>query len=476
MNYHRANEGEGRSDGDLLRNLSRSADTPQDRSGTIWNPPDVLRLLTALEHHWKWIAVAPVLGVLATVGYLLFTGPSYDVGAQLMVRFGYELAAPPTVSTTQASQQVIPISKRLEDITAEVQIMKDPRIVREVVEGLGEDFFYGEDEPVTFLQKVKRLFKDSISYTKETVRGLLVKIGILPELSKLDRIVAALQTYLTIEHVSRSDVVEVHLLYPDPRLGEEVLSRFVDTYLERREKVYGDDRVSTFFARELGQLNRSLLEAESSYSLERQKLAAWSIDDQRSLAVQRRETLRSALQEATATVQVANARIVEIDKQLAELPREGLLKERGDTRLLVAATQSKVEALTRDIAGVENELKAMEEAGLTLSRKLRDVERLRLAQQHYQQGSDEARISAEIAKAQISNVVVIAEPQAGVTPAAPRVPRLLLLALVLSVLGACGLVLLFDALRPKVRSNGDIVGLVDGRAIVRALGEHGRGR
>ncbi|NVP55368.1 GumC family protein [Mycoplana rhizolycopersici] len=551
MNQYRASEIGRRAETDG----SRTAPHEDGRMGTnarssvIWTPPDVLKLLTALAHNWIWIAIAPVIAVLASIVYLLLINPSYDVGAQLMLRFGNELSAPPTVST-QTTQQVIPISKRIEDITAEVQIMKDPGIVREVVEGLGEDFFYGEDPAVTFVQKVKRFVKHTVNYVKEQVRGVFVRIGILPELSKLEMVTVALQRYLSISHVTRSDVIELQLSYPDPRGGEELLRRFIATYMAKREDIYTDDRVPHFFASELAKLDKALLVAEDSYSAERQKLSAWSIDDQRSLAVQRREQLTRALQDAGSTVEAANARIGEIDRQLAALPeripsstsqrpnalrealelkqfdirlqvqsesrragprspqveglseqikdldaylsgqparvpgeavtvpnplREALLKDRADALLQSASTERKAASLSRDLAKAEDELKAIEEAALLLSRKLRDVERLRLTQQRFQQGSDDARIAQEIAAAQISNVVVIAEPQAGVTPASSRM-RLLMLAAGLSLLATCGVILLLDALRPKVRSDQDVAGLVDGRTIVRAIGERGAGR
>lgn len=514
----------------------------------VWNPPDVLKLLTALISRWPWILIAPLVGIAATICYLLMANPTYEIGAQLMVRFGHELAAPATLST-QPGQQVVPVSKRPEDTTAEVQIMKDPKLVREVVESLGEDYFYGEDVPVTFVQKMKHFAKMSVRNTKELARNILVWIGVLPELTKLDNVVMALQYYISIEHVTRSDIVELKLSYPDPRAGEEILRRFIAAYLAKREQIYRDRQITTFFAGELDKINKALVSAEESYSADRQKLATWSVDEQRALAVQRREKLLRDLQDAQSSIQVTTEQIAELERELTDLPewvsssmsqksnalrealelkrfelklqaeaegrrtgtrssqvqsltqqiknleeylageparvrgedvtvpnplREAILRERSDARLLVATTRKKAETLSHDLAQITAELEALEEAGLTLTRKQRDVERLRLTQQRFQQGNDEARITSEIAAAQISNVAVIAEPMAGVAPATPRVLRLLVMAIGLSVVAACGLILLFDTLRPKIRSNNDILGLVEGGTIVQAVGESGR--
>lgn len=545
MNYH-STETDRTADMKPRPRSSAEAAVPK----IVWSPPDLLRLLTALAHGWRWIAAAPIVALAATIGYLMFTDPTYEVGAQLMVRFGNELSAPPTVST-QSSQQVIPISKRLEDITAEVQIMKDPQILRRVVEDLGDDFFYGEDEAVTFFQRAKRLLKHSVTLVREQARAMLVSLGILPELSRLDRVIAALQLYLSVEHVSRSDVIELKLAYPDPRLGEEVLRRFIAAYLAKRESIYTDSQISTFFSGELQRIDRSLVEAEDSYSADRQRLAAWSVEDQRGLAVQRREALLRELRDAVSTLSVTRTRIAEIDRQMAAQPEwiassisqqpntlrealelkqydlklqvqaesrragsrsplvEGLseqikdldvylsgqparmagedvtqanplrgilAKDRGEADMLLAATTARMDGLRRDVAAVEGELKSLEEASLALDRKARDVERLRLTRQRFQQGSDEARIAEQIAAAQISNVVVIAAPEAGVMPASPRSVRLLLLALALSVVAACSVILLLDALRPRIRSNRDILQHVGGATIVRAVVTRGRRR
>lgn len=512
---------------------------------TIWSPPDVLRLLTALAQNTIWLIVAPILGLLVTVAYLLMNDPTYDVGAQVMVRYGQELAAPATVSATR-SQQVIPLSKRIEDITGEVQIMKDPTIVREVVDRLGVGFFYGEDEAVTLVQKIKKLIKNTIKGLKEGIRNAFVKIGLLPELSKLDRVVLVLQSSITIEHVTRSDVIEVKIGYPDPDLGAILLREFLDVYLAKRREVFRDDRVTVFFENELVGIAEKLQTAEETYQGLRENNQAWLIEDQRRMAVESRENLLRELEQAQSVINVSQAQIAKLDQELAALDefvpasnsktrnlvrddlrlklidlrlaleaeksrsgvrsqqvqslegqiaslqesiaaeplqitdiqveeanpmRKSLEAQRKDAELTVVSTQERVRNLQTDIATLEKELRRIGTIGMALAQQFREIERYRDTQISYQRALDDARITTEISAASISNVVVIAEPQGSVAPVKPRVFRLMVISIILSLIAVSGILLVIDALRPKVRSNNDILAFVESPTIVRAVAE-----
>ncbi len=514
----------------------------------LWTPPDAFRILSALSNNAVWLLIAPILALALTVLYIQISNPSYEIGAQVMVRFGQELAAPPTVSA-QSRQQVVPISKRLEDTTAEVQIMKDPELVRLVVEDLGVDFFYAEPEPVTLLQKIKRALSHIVRDIKEGIRSFMVRIGVLPELSRKDRVILYLQSALSIEHVSRSDVIELKLKYPDPELGEEILRRFLKHYFEKREKIYRDDMISAFFAGEIEPIEQALKAAEDEYRATRESLRAWSVEDQRSLRVRRHEALSQELGDTLSAIASAKARLREIEEALARTPefvpslssrhanpmrdqlelklidlelqldsdkrrfgeksqqvlglmrkieelkgrlatepeivqnevvtksnplREALKKEKLDTELMISGSEVHAENLRAELAGLEQKLGELDGAGLALMRKLRDVERLRRKYERYQDGLDEARIASAISEANISNVVVIADPDGGVAPVKPRVFRLFVVAILFSLIAASGLILLIDSLRPKIRSNRDIVDQVGERTIVRAVAEKGR--
>jgi uncharacterized protein involved in exopolysaccharide biosynthesis len=521
---------------------------PQMRGG-IWTPPDVMRLLAVLAQNLGWLALSAAAGLLATIGWLLITSPTYEIGAQVMVRVGTEMAAPATVSAS-GTRQIIPMSMRIEDITAEVQIMKDPALVRETVASLGEDFFFGEDPAVTLLQRLKKLVKDAVSDTKEAVRNALVKVGLLPELAPLDRVVLLLQTVLSIEPVTRSDVIELTLLYPDPGAGEAVLRRFLDIYLAKRRDIFLDGRVSDFFAAEVASVDARLLAAEDDLAAFLRDNQAWQIASQIDLAVAGRAALRQDLDAARTTLAVEEERLRQIEADIAgqeafepassstrrnqvrdelrlklvelqlevdaETARSGprsqqvqsltdqiarlreiiaaeperiddstvqaanpllqsLRARQTETRTTLATTLARIDTLTARIAEVEADLERMQRMAALLARKQQDLDRLRVERQAYRQALEEARVAAAVSEARLSNVVVFAEPQGGVAPAKPRLSRTVMIGLVLSLMAASGVILIVDALRPRVRDNADLARLAGPQVMVRAVADARRG-
>ncbi|MGB8815070.1 MAG: Wzz/FepE/Etk N-terminal domain-containing protein [Paracoccaceae bacterium] len=527
----------------------RAGPNPTDTAAgrqVVWTPPDVLRLLAVLGNNLKLLMLTPLVAVLATVIYLLATSPTYTVGAQLMLRPGLEMTPPATISV-QSNQPSGSVATRIEDVTAEVQIMKDPALVHEVAMTLGEDFFFGEDPPVTFMQKVKSVVKHTISGTKAALRGALVKIGLLPKLSRMDLIEIVLQRSIEISPVTRSDIIELSLAFPDPRAGEEVLRTFIAVHTARRDAIFRDTRIPDYFDAELKKIEAALSKSEEVYRTTRATLKGWSIDDQRTLGVERRESLLQMIGDTSTEAAVMTARIADIDRQLSDLParipssinelpnpmlnelslrrvdlqlkleaerrltgsraaqaqnleeqlatldgiiagqpsrvtgdavtvtnplHDSMVGARADAELQRAALHQRLETLNQELAKTEARLQGIDTASVQLARMERDLIQLRASQDRFQRGREEARIAADIAGARISNLTVVAQPQAGIAPDKPRVFRLLLIAAIGALMAATGALLLQDALRPRVRGNSDISTLTGGKVIVRAVAEN----
>ncbi len=515
------------------------------RTSVIWNPPDFMRLLSALGSRWKTLVTVPVLAVLAAAVYLIASNPTYTVGAQLMLRPGAELAMPATVSV-QTNQPNSGGFTRLEDVTAEVQIMKDPALVATATAALGEDFFFGEAPPQTLFQTLKSYAKGAVSDLKAAARGALVSIGLLPELSRMDLVELMLQKSLTINHVTRSDMIEVSLAYPDPVAGEKVLQTFLDAYLARRNEIYADRRVPEYFAAELAVIEGRLVETEDQYRNTRASLKAWSIEEQRDIGVGRREKLIENISSAGTEIAETEARLAGIDavlkglperiessvaetvnpvvsdlhlqkiklaldleverrlrgeaspqalvlaKQLTELEkfigaepqrmagdlitianpqREKLLADKTEGELKVATLRKRAETMSVELAALEARLHEVDSAAVDLSRMERTLAQLRDSQQRFARGQEEAQIAANLRDARISNLIVVAQPKAGVAPDKPRVSRVLLIVLMGAMIASAGWILVEDALHPSVRSNADIHKLTGDGVIIRAADE-----
>ncbi len=355
-----------------------SGDGPQ-RSSLVWTPPDVLRLTAALGSDWRLLVIWPLAALLAAVVYLIASNPTYTVGAQLMLRPGAELAMPATVSV-QTNQPNMGMMTRLEDVTAEVQIMKDPALVQAVVTQLGEDFFFGDDPPQGFFQTVKYYVKSTVAWIKASVRGVLVWIGLLKDLSRSDMVQLMLQRSLEVTHVTRSDMVELSLAYPDPVAGERVLQTFLEVYQTRRTEIFRDQRLPDYFTGRLAEIETRLRETEDRYRETRASLKAWSVVDQRQIAVQRHENLVDQLAIAGVERRETEVRLQEIGRLLAEAPEQVAASTVDSVNPVMADLHRQRIKVKLDLA-VERRLRGEGSAqALVLAQQLTELEAFILAE------------------------------------------------------------------------------------------------
>ena len=495
-----------------------------------WRPPELLRLLAVLWQRWWFIAAMLIAGLAASVGYAMYTGPSYEVGAQIMLQYGPELTPPATASTRADQQPPAPL-KRIEDATAEVQILKDPNISLDVVNSLGEDFFYTETEPKTFFQAMKRAVRSVIKSAKILVEETVIALGLRPRLSRLEKAALLVQSEIDIQLINRSEVIELKMFYPERELGVAVLQRYIDAYLARREKVFRNRRIGNFFDTEAKAIKEELNTQEAELIAIRETGGGWRIDTQQQQLVERRNNLLS--DKANIDVQMASLRaqldalnakieslpqtivssvtnepnplldslnlrrielksqlgsmlrrfggtaaeteeikrqLEELDQAIAEAPimrisvqvvttnatRDALEREVIGVEQQMISLSGKIEEEDKAIHAVETELKRQENLGLVLRNKEREVDRLRKRYDLYLAGVDQSRIAGEVAAASIFNVSIIAAPSAGLLPASPKLMRLLLVGALLGLAGAIGLLLSFEAVWPRIRSDSDI--------------------
>lgn len=519
-----------------------------DPDKVIWRPPDFIRVLSVLQQGILWIVLAPIVGIAATILYLMINDPLYTIGAQLMVREGRETVASTTV-TVGSTQALAPVTRRQEDAIAEVQILKDPQILRSIVADIGEEVFFPEPELDTLLKRMRHAVSSTLRMARDGIRDALVFLGLTRELTPLDRIVLFLETALTIDHVARSEVIELGLRFPDPSVGEDILSRYIARYLERRQEVFRSGRALAFFEAAIGPLEATLREREDELRRARQALSAWSVDEQRRLLVEAQSRLSQDLREMRVGQQSNRARLAAVRAELDRLPetvpassvvgrnqvrddlrikrietelgliadqrrfgsrsqeaealaqqlahivaeleaepdesiretttranpvREALLSQETDLLIEVAELESRRAATEQALAEVEADLDRIGEAELRVTQLELEVGRLRQGTERYRSALDEARIEQAIFDAQLSNIAVVAAPTASLGPTSPRLGRTILIAVVFSVAGAAGIILVIDSLHPRVRSDADILAVTPG-TLARGFSEQGRG-
>ena len=490
---------------------------------------DLAKAISVLVQHWLVLVLVVTVAIGSALAYAVLRSAVYEVGAQLLVRVGTETVASPSVDLRTTN--TMPVDIDVEDVNNEVQVMRDPVIMAEVVERLGEEFFFAERPPETFLQHVKAFAKGALQAVRDTIENVQVRLNLRERLTPMQKVTLLLQEFMEINAVPQSNIIELRLEIGDRESGEAILATFIDVYLERRRAIFEQREMATFFSGQLDPLEARLREIEADQLEAKRALGAFSVDEQRSLLLDERAALDKGVGEATVRIERLTRELGEIDRRLDVLPenvvaatvegrsplgddarrrllqleldleeatraggregeeartlrdqigllrarldgeadfrieqrttgknavREDLLRERERIARALEGARAEIEGLRERGASVGGRLVTLEESGLQLARREREIDRLTAQRDRLTQALDASQVSEALAVARISNVVVAAPPRASLAPIWPRLSLLVAAAIILSV-GATGLVLvLLELVRPKVRSRSDL--------------------
>jgi uncharacterized protein involved in exopolysaccharide biosynthesis len=419
-----------------------------------WALSDPWYFLILLSQHWKLLLFSALAGAIALFLALLLVSPRYDIDAKLILQFGREMMAPPGVGAKDGAQ-VMPAAKRPEDIASEVEILSNPRLIRQVVEHFGEDFFFAEHPPETLWQWIKRIPKVIWRESGDAVRNGMVLVGLRPQTTPLDRVVLAIGSALHIEAVRKSDVIDVKLGYPDPHVGVLLLEKYLEYAAESHLLAHKVPEVREFFAAEREARSGELRQAEERLLALRNQLM-WSKDNVVRLSMLKIEA--ELLQQQTLAIAAATQTEAEISRGQAAL----------DTLRLTTGANQQYETLTRDLLAKQSllegqraritqtsaqlqrmreQLRANQASEIELVELEREVARLRRGLDLYEKALEDARIAEAMDRAQVSNLKVIMPPTADVFPSFPPV-RLFLL---LGIVGGLTLAILFIVAREMLR-------------------------
>jgi polysaccharide biosynthesis transport protein len=284
--------------------------------------------------------------VISTMLFSFIKAPVYEVNASLLVKplleKNLKLQAPST-TTMRAN----PVTQQ--DINSEVNLLRSPKILAEVVKKLDLD---KEPEPKTFLDRVDR-------FLTTRIHQILVTLGLSVETTPVDRAVRYYQQKLEIKPVTLSNTIEVSLRGEDPEQIAKIVNTLLEKYIDYHIEVYKAKGAQEFFARQAERFLTGLRQAEKD--LENYK-KHWDIID---LTAQNENNVK-ILQILRENLALAKAQIKERQTRVGEQTRN--LETTGEIR---AATK-------------EFQTGIMEELVRTLGPLLTERERLSL---HYQKSS-----------------------------------------------------------------------------------------
>lgn len=458
--------------------------SPDDR----WRPRDILRALW--NHKKKALCVAGAILALAAVG-LAVAPRRYASEAKLLIRPGRESIAIDPTATTGATLSVY--ETRETEMNSVLEVLRSRGLAEAVVDEIGPAAVLGEDGPVR-PSWLSRLFDLPVMDARERASNELENnidvwspkrstvITVRCKSDQPQRAQFLLDAYLDVyirEHlrvnrtrgsheffVTQSAALQQQLQAAQRALNEARNDLGIAT-LEGQRRVYEEQMAS--LQGQQAQLNTQVMAAEAKAAALREQLAAlpdFMLHDQTDglangatdamraelyrLEIQERDLLSRFTESHPMVVsirrQVASARrVVEQQEPRRRETRQALnpVYQQVQASLLSEEAQGKSlraqrDAVDRELAGVRQRLKTLNQKEAHLEKLQRDANLLAAAYESYMQRREQSRIDQALAEERISNVNIVHPATHQAKPISPPVRLFSLLAVVTALCGAVG--------------------------------------
>jgi len=254
------------------------------------------------RHKWKLILV--FLAVVVIVAVFTFSAADiYRSEAKLLVLIGRESV---TLDPTATTGPIIAVGRSLEsEVNTEMEILKSRENAENVVNSIGpEAFQVGKAEAPS---------------------NLLERLGVSVPLSGRDRAVLSVIENLDVEVVegsrgSSSKIIGVSYEAQSPKLAQQVLTKLIDSYMEKHIAVHRTPGSYQFFTEQVGQSRSKLEQSEKELENLKSQTGISSLAEQRGVILDRIGTLQTEIDSAEAALASSNAKVQSLQQNLADTP------------------------------------------------------------------------------------------------------------------------------------------------------------
>lgn len=227
-------------------------------------PPDMLREgLAVLFRHARPALTILVSALLAASLTLAATPSEYTAEAKLVIRLGREKTSG---ALPRESNQTFMFAERAQNVNNEVEILRDPSVVRGEFQALKRLMPRAEPGPPPEAWGARLIHagraalaaaRAAASGIAAVLRAPLEAAGLLRRADPDEALLAAYVTAFKVVFVKETDVIVTGFTWTDPAFAADALNRLLDAYKRRHVEVFADDAPAAFYA---GRLERSQAE------------------------------------------------------------------------------------------------------------------------------------------------------------------------------------------------------------------------
>ena len=248
-----------------------------------------------------------VVGLLLVA--LMFYPRTYVSEARVLVRIGKENASLDPTATLGHTVGPLEASRESE-INSELEILRSRALLEDVINKIGVDEILGTAEPNgSWMELVKTNVATVASVFSDDV-------------GPLERAIAKLEKDIWVNTPRRSHIVILNARAKDPKLAQEILQAFLDSYMLRHTKVYRTVGSYDFFVEQTELINQRLDEAATKLRNAKNRTGLVSIAGQQLNLQAQCSAIETAMLENERQSIATEAKITELKKMLDVVPAD----------------------------------------------------------------------------------------------------------------------------------------------------------
>jgi uncharacterized protein involved in exopolysaccharide biosynthesis len=232
---------------------------------------DLLRLFFIFRREFK-LAVITTIVVAVLGAFLLPT--RYESNARLLVKPGRESTTVPIEAGNR--QTLISPSTQHDPIIDEEKLLTGRPIVHMVAERYLK--MTVDAEPKGLWKTLKFYVKQALDSVIDVLRSLLQLVGLSENQSPIDRLATRLEKSFEASHGPGSSVIEINFTWDDPRVAQQIVKIWVDSYLEERARVLGRESLYAFYETEGNKVAGQILSLKEQLQTRLKQIDAISVE------------------------------------------------------------------------------------------------------------------------------------------------------------------------------------------------------
>ena len=449
---------------------------------------------------WKRQALFIFLTIVTVIMAYAYTAtPQYESAAKIMVL--PKTTEGEVISSGYDEKDIKPVTDK--DITTEMELITSNSVLEETVTSFGDDG----------LGMTKKEFSPG-RIIKKSIVGLFRFLGLIPpEGSEVSQRMAFLQSCLSIEQITDSNLISVSLRAEAPQQVQKVLDRLLTVYLKHRNAVYTKAEGQQFYEDQaadykerldraetelkefqkqwdivnmevqnasniklLSDFNNQLNLLEISYDESRHRidmLKLYMKDDTDGLYLTREMREIPAIVELEKGIVPLLLKKSEILKSYTEASREyqsilsqiGMLRNevRNEIYKAIRTDELEIESMGIKIKSLQNRIDKLRQKASDFSQRkkayheiMRRVKVYKDSYELYQSKAEDSKILSEKSKRDLANISIAAAPSIPEKPAYPNRLILLVLSLFFGTFSAIVAPFVLESVDNKLKTADDV--------------------